>query len=253
MLPRKRAFVVEVEEDGAVRGGVLKKPNCVFSSSSAEVVALNNQRPPEGMEREVANWKKPMEIDEDLHSRQLAVYGRETMRRLFASNVLVSGLQGLGVEIAKNLVLAGVKSITLHDEGSVELWDLSSNFYFSEDDVGKNRASACVQKLQELNSAVIISTITTALSKEQLSNFQAVVFTDIGLETALEFDDYCRDHEPPIAFIKSEVRGLFGSVFCDFGPSFTVVDVDGEEPHTGIIASINNDNPALVCCVDDES
>lgn len=39
------------------------------------------------------------EIDEDLHSRQLAVYGRETMRKLFASNVLISGMQGLGVEI----------------------------------------------------------------------------------------------------------------------------------------------------------
>ena len=81
---------------------------------------------------------------------------------------------------------------------------------------------------------------------------QAVVFTDIGIETAIEFNDYCHNHQPPIAFIKSEVRGLFGSVFCDFGPEFTVVDVDGEEPHTGIIASISNDNPALVSCVDDE-
>jgi ubiquitin-activating enzyme E1 len=41
----------------------------------------------------------PQDIDEDLHSRQLAVYGRETMRRLFASNVLISGMQGLGAEI----------------------------------------------------------------------------------------------------------------------------------------------------------
>jgi hypothetical protein len=40
-----------------------------------------------------------MEIDEDLHSRQLAVYGRETMRRLFGARVLISGLQGLGAEI----------------------------------------------------------------------------------------------------------------------------------------------------------
>jgi ubiquitin-activating enzyme E1 len=31
-----------------------------------------------------------------------------------------------------------------------------------------------------------------------------------------------------------------------------VFDVDGEEPHTGIVASISNDNPALVACVDDE-
>ncbi|KAI8014407.1 Ubiquitin-activating enzyme E1 2 [Camellia lanceoleosa] len=194
----------------------------------------------------------PMDIDEDLHSRQLAVYGRETMRRLFASNVLVSGMQGLGVKIAKNLVLAGVKSVTLHDEGTVELWDLSSNFIFSENDVGKNRALASVQKLQELNNAVAISTLTSKLMKEQLSDFQAVVFTDINQEKAIEFNDYCRNHQPPIAFVKAEVRGLFGSVFCDFGPEFTVVDVDGEEPHTGIIASISNDNPAFVSCVDDE-
>lgn len=31
-----------------------------------------------------------------------------------------------------------------------------------------------------------------------------------------------------------------------------MVDVDGEEPHTGIVASVSNDNPALVSCVDDE-
>jgi hypothetical protein len=43
--------------------------------------------------------REKSDIDEDLHSRQLAVYGRDTMRRLFASNVLVSGLQGLGAEI----------------------------------------------------------------------------------------------------------------------------------------------------------
>ncbi|KAF3782429.1 Ubiquitin-activating enzyme E1 1, partial [Nymphaea thermarum] len=80
----------------------------------------------------------------------------------------------------------------------------------------------------------------------------AVVFTNINLEKAIEFDEYCHNHQPPIAFIKSEVRGLFGSIFCDFGPEFTVLDVDDKEPHTGIIASISNDNPALVSFVDDE-
>ncbi|KAH9607533.1 hypothetical protein KSS87_017463 [Heliosperma pusillum] len=195
---------------------------------------------------------KASEIDEDLHSRQLAVYGRETMRRLFASNVLVSGLQGLGAEIAKNLILAGVKSVTLHDEGVVELWDLSSNFMFSEEDVGENRARVSLKKLQELNNSVAVSTLTTELTKDMLAEFQAVVFTNISLDKAIDFDEYCRNHQPPIAFIKSEVRGLFGSIFCDFGPEFTVVDVDGNDPCTGIIASISNDNPALITCVDDE-
>jgi molybdopterin/thiamine biosynthesis adenylyltransferase len=49
---------------------------------------------------------------------------------------------------------------------------LSSNFFLSEKDIGQNRAHACVPKLQELNNAVIISTVTGDLTKEQLSNFQ---------------------------------------------------------------------------------
>ena len=55
---------------------------------------------------------KAMELDEDLHSRQLAVYGRDTMKKMAGATVLISGMRGLGVEIAKNLVLAGVSTQT---------------------------------------------------------------------------------------------------------------------------------------------
>ncbi len=54
------------------------------------------------------------------------VLGHEAMRRMGAANVLISGMRGLGVEIAKNVVLGGVKSVTLHDEGATEWADLSS-------------------------------------------------------------------------------------------------------------------------------
>lgn len=46
-----------------------------------------------------ANTSSPQDIDEDLHSRQLAVYGRDSMRRLAASQVLILGAAGLGVEV----------------------------------------------------------------------------------------------------------------------------------------------------------
>ena len=52
------------------------------------------------------------------------------------------------------------------------MWDLSGNFFLSEDDIGKNRAVACVAKLQELNNAVLISAVTEELSNEHLSKFQ---------------------------------------------------------------------------------
>jgi ubiquitin-activating enzyme E1 len=38
-------------------------------------------------------------LDEDLHSRQIAVYGREAMTTLATANILISGVNGLGIEI----------------------------------------------------------------------------------------------------------------------------------------------------------
>jgi len=66
------------------------------------------------------------DIDEGLYSRQLYVLGHEAMKRLQTSSVLVSGLRGLGVEIAKNIILGGVKAVTLHDQGTAQWADLSS-------------------------------------------------------------------------------------------------------------------------------
>ncbi len=53
------------------------------------------------MSNDAAEGGAAMEIDENLHSRQLAVYGREVMRRMAASSVLISGANGLGVEVGK--------------------------------------------------------------------------------------------------------------------------------------------------------
>ena len=52
----------------------------------------------------------------------------------------MSGLGALGVEIAKNVVLSGVKRFTIHDAKTVTHDDLSGQFFVSEIDIGKNRA-----------------------------------------------------------------------------------------------------------------
>jgi len=43
----------------------------------------------------------------DLYSRQIGVYGLETMGKLVKMKVFISGLRGVGLETAKNLILAG--------------------------------------------------------------------------------------------------------------------------------------------------
>lgn len=92
------------------------------------------------------------EIDESLYSRQLYVLGHEAMKRMGASNILVVGLKGLGVEIAKNIALAGVKSLTLYDPAPVQLADLSAQFFLTPNDVGKPRDEVTAPRVAELNA-----------------------------------------------------------------------------------------------------
>lgn len=92
------------------------------------------------------------EIDESLYSRQLYVLGHEAMKRMGASNVLVVGLKGLGVEIAKNIALAGVKSLTLYDPTPISLPDLSSQFFLHPEDVGRSRDQVTAPRVAELNA-----------------------------------------------------------------------------------------------------
>jgi hypothetical protein len=44
---------------------------------------------------------EPDFIDENLHSRQLAVYGREAFRKFQTASVLVAGMNALGVEVGE--------------------------------------------------------------------------------------------------------------------------------------------------------
>ena len=103
-----------------------------------------------------------------------------------ASNVLISGMKGLGIEIgaprappatrshpaAKNVALGGVKSLTIHDPEPVALRDLSSQFFLRAEDVGKNRAAATLPRLAELNSYVPIQVHHGPLAPSVVAGFQ---------------------------------------------------------------------------------
>ena len=131
-------------------------------------------------------------IDEGLYSRQLYVLGHQAMKKMANSNVLISGLKGLGAEIAKNVILGGVKSVTLHDTENVVIADLSSHFYFTAADVGKNRADVSLPKLAELNNYVSVSSSTRPIDADLVKAHSVVVLANIPLETQLQVSELTR-------------------------------------------------------------
>ncbi|XP_043282314.1 ubiquitin-like modifier-activating enzyme 1 [Venturia canescens] len=193
--------------------------------------------------------KGQAEIDEGLYSRQLYVLGHDAMRRMATSDVLISGLGGLGVEIAKNVILGGVKSVTLHDNRVAKISDLGTQFYLGEADIGKNRAAACCQRLSELNSYVPTRYHEEELDEEFLKKFKVIVLTETNLEEQIRVSRVARANNT--ALIVADTRGLFSRVFCDFGEKFVVVDSNGEPPVGAMVASISRDAQGIVACLDD--
>ena len=72
--------------------------------------------------------QEEVKIDTNLYSRQIGTFGMETMGKLIKMNVLLIGCRGLGVETAKNLILAGPASVNISNPVPVTWGDLSSNF-----------------------------------------------------------------------------------------------------------------------------
>lgn len=58
--------------------------------------------------------------------------------RLRNANILLITIRALANEIAKNLVLAGIGSLTIQDDQAVDEDDLGAQFLVAEGDVGKN-------------------------------------------------------------------------------------------------------------------
>jgi len=195
------------------------------------------------------NGKHQEGIDEGLYSRQLFVLGKEAMERMQKASILISGLKGLGIEVTKNVVLGGVKSVTLHDQGKVEIADLSSQFFLTEEDVGKNRAEACYLKACELNSYVTMRKESGELTEELIKQHSVIVLTNTSLEEQKRVNAIT--HNNGIALIVADVAGLYAQVFNDLGEEFTVVDVTGEQAKSAMVAKISKEEKGMVACLDE--
>lgn len=93
------------------------------------------------------------------------------MLNMRTASVLISGLGAVGVEIAKNLILGGVRHVTIHDTKLTKWTDLSAQYYLKEADVGHNRATACFERLAELNDSVSVEVAKEELTEQFVKTF----------------------------------------------------------------------------------
>mmetsp|Transcript_41235 Transcript_41235/g.47493 ORF Transcript_41235/g.47493 Transcript_41235/m.47493 type:complete len:828 (+) Transcript_41235:1411-3894(+) len=131
----------------------------------------------EAEEEEIINTTSEINVDKeevkDRWSRYIGAMGIEAVAKQAKSNVFLSGASAAGIEVAKNIVLAGCKTFTLHDTLNATMADLAGQFFLQPGDVGKNRALASVNRLQQLNRYVKCMSETTSLPDTEEALTQA--------------------------------------------------------------------------------
>ena len=185
-------------------------------------------------------------IDTNLYSRQIGTIGMEAMKKLIKLKILIVGLRGLGIEIAKNIILAGPNKVSIFDPEFVNINDLGSNFYLTNEDIKnkRRRDEACIKKLSELNSYVECDIMEGIDIFSKIKDYNVLVITEImNKEKLFIFNEECRKKK--IGFIYAANIGITGFCFVDFG-EHTIIDKNGEENKTFIIKKISNNGEIFI-------
>ncbi|KAJ0544303.1 putative THIF-type NAD/FAD binding, ubiquitin-activating enzyme [Helianthus annuus] len=145
------------------------------------------------------NGEELTEQETALYDRQIRVWGVDAQRRLSKSHVFVSGLKGTVIEFCKNIVLAGVGSLTLNDDNPVTEEALAANFLipFDENMGGGEKGDL------------------SSFDVDFFEKFDVVVISCCSLAAKKSVNEKCRKLSKRVAFYTVDCRDSCGEIFVD--------------------------------------
>ena len=156
------------------------------------------------------------------YDRQMRLWGVEAQLSMMGSRVVLLGVDCLGSEVAKNIVLGGVGALHIVDESAVQESDFGKNFLITDPaSLGAPRAKACLAELSAMNSLVRLTT-STELSFESAS---CVIITDRSKSETLAIMKECRKVNTPCIACMS--FGMLSMCLSDFGDAFVTTLQEG--------------------------
>ena len=99
-------------------------------------------------------------------ARHLALpgFGIEEQERLYNAHVLVIGAGGLGCPAMQSLASAGIGTITVIDDDTVDLTNIHRQILFGANDVGKLKVDVAAKRLKELQPGITVHALAQRLN-----------------------------------------------------------------------------------------
>lgn len=166
-----------------------------------------------------------------LYDRQIRLWGMAAQAKIQSANILLITIKALGTEIAKNLILAGVGSLTILDDGVVAESDLGAQFFLSTENeatiVGQKRAQAALPSAQKLNPRARVHADVEGVKAKgpgYFGSFDIVIATDLDTETLNLINTATRLNGRK--FYAASTHGLYGFIFSDLIEHDYVIERD---------------------------
>lgn len=146
-----------------------------------------------------------MQNEQRYHRQEiLPGFGPEGQERLAEAKVLVVGAGGLGCPVLQYLTAAGVGQIGVVDGDVVSLSNLHRQVLYDVHDVGKEKATVAVAKLQLMNPDVQLEKsvirINPSNALDWVSGYDIVVDCTDNFPTRYLLNDACVLAEKPLVF-----------------------------------------------------
>ncbi|KAJ5963256.1 uncharacterized protein N7479_003132 [Penicillium vulpinum] len=156
-----------------------------------------------------------------LYDRQIRLWGVHAQEKIRSANILLITVKALANEVAKNLVLAGIGSLTIIDHQNVTEEDLGAQFFIAEaqseqDVIGKNRAQVAGPQIHKMNPRVKLNIDTSDVKTKQpdfFAQFDITIATELDFLTNTTVNAACRLANRP--FYAAGLHGFYGYVFAD--------------------------------------
>lgn len=144
------------------------------------------------------------------------------MKAVIGSRCLVIGAGALGNEVVKNLILSGVKSITIVDVDEVAISNLNRCIFFRTEDAqaSRSKAEAIAHRTRELNEVVKLEAVVGKiqdLPSERFLEHDLVFGCLDNVAARLHSNSHSYFHRKP--YIDGATRGTSGKVQVVIPPS----------------------------------
>jgi molybdopterin/thiamine biosynthesis adenylyltransferase len=118
-----------------------------------------------------------------------------SQEQVSATKVVVVGAGAIGNEVIKNLVLLGVRNISIYDIDTIEAHNLTRSVLFREEDVGKEKARVAAERALDLDSAIKVTShcgdVWEMLSIKELRHHDVLICCVDNFETRIKLNQLC--------------------------------------------------------------